>query len=99
MASVIELEGNDNTPLTFKLVVVTEVPAAVLKVMLVKLALVEVKLVVEIFAGLKLVLAKVVKKALVDVTDVAKKTVDVIAVPLALVKNNGPVSVPPAKGK
>lgn len=99
IASVTEFEGKDNTPLTFKLVVVTEVPTAVLKVILVKLALVLVKLVVLTLAGLKLVAASVVKKALVDVIEVAKKTVDVMAVPLAVVKKSGPVKVPPASGK
>ena len=46
-----------------------------------------------------LVPARLVKKPLVEVIEVANKIVDVIAVPLALVKNNGPVSVPPTKGK
>lgn len=61
--------------------------------------LVVVTFVVLILEGLKLVAAKVVKDALVDVIEVAKKRVEVMAVPEAEVKYNGPVSVPPAKGK
>ncbi len=86
IASVMELEGNDNTPLTFKLVVVTEVPTAVVNVILVRFALVLVRLVVLMFAGLKLLADKLVNDALVEVIDVAKNIVEVIAVPEALVK-------------
>lgn len=66
--------------------VVTEVPTAVVNVMLVKLALVDVRLVVSIFDGLKLLADRLVKEALVEVMDVARKIVDVMAVPEAEVK-------------
>lgn len=93
------MEGNDKPLLTFKLVVVTEVPTAVVKVILVKLALVLVRFVVLIFEGEKFEVVRLVKNALVEVMLVAKNTVDVMAVPLAVVKNSGPVRVPPASGK
>lgn len=51
------------------------------------------------FVAVSFVDTSVVNDALVDVTDVARKTVEVMAVPEAEVKNNGPVSVPPASGK
>lgn len=61
--------------------------------------LVEVMLAAEILVGVKFVALNVVKKPLVDVMLVASKIVEVIAVPEALVKNNGPVKVPPARGR
>ena len=83
-------------PLTFKLVEVTEVPTAVVKVKaparLVRAEtyrLVVVTLVVEILAGEKLVAARLVKKPLVLVTDV----------PVAVVKPKAPDRVPPVSNR
>ena len=61
--------------------------------------LVVVTFVVLIFAGLKFVADKFTTDKLVDVAFTNIPLVDVTAVPLAEVKNNGPVSVPPANGK
>ena len=49
--------------------------------------------------AVRFVALSVVKKPLVEVIDVASTMVEVIAVPLAEVKNNGPVRVPPASGR
>lgn len=57
------------------------------------------RLVVVALTATRLVSDTFVKKPLVDVIEVANKIVDVMAVPLALVKNNGPVSVPPIRGR
>ena len=89
MASVMELAGKDNAPETFRFVVVTLVPTAAPKVMLVKLALVLVMLLVLILAGEKLVAARLVKKPLVEVT----------LVPVAVVKPKAPDKVPPVSNK
>ena len=78
------------TPDTFKLVEVTlEIVVLARTVRPLTFKLVDVTLVVLMLAGEKLVAAKLVKNALVEVTDV----------PVAVVKPKAPDSVPPVKSK
>ena len=83
---------------------VTEVATVFTNTVEVAKKLVEVMLVALMLPGFKLdterlVAFKVVKKPLVEVIEVASKIVDVMAVPEAEVKNNGPARVPPANGR
>ncbi len=97
--SVIELFGRFKEPATYKLVVVALVVISLTKTLEVAKKLVEVILTANMLLGLKLLAARLVKKPLVEVIDVAIKIVEVMAVPLAEANTNGPARVPPTNGR
>ena len=104
IASVMEFDGSEREPETYKLVVLALVEILFTTTLLVAKRFVEVMETASKLVGLKLdavifVALREVKKPLVEVIDVASTMVDVMAVPDAEVKARGPVNVPPAKGK